>query len=154
MRASAAPHAVPRDAPQAGGPLGPVSPRGGGPFVAAAGGKGAWDVSRAGGGAGGGGGAGAGGGAAAGAAPGDARGEYLKNVLLRYMSTADPAVRERLEAAVCAIMEFTPAETGRVAVRAAPWACFDAPLRSLAARAQAARAAAASATTSLWQRFR
>lgn len=42
--------------------------------------------------------------------------EYLKNILLRYMSSSDAGVRAQMEAALAAIMEFTPAEISRVQV--------------------------------------
>ena len=46
--------------------------------------------------------------------------EYLKNILLRYLSSHDAQVRAQLEAAIAAIMEFTPAEISRVQVRDCP----------------------------------
>lgn len=40
--------------------------------------------------------------------------EYLKNILLRYMTCNDPVVRTQLEAAIAAVMELTPSEISRV----------------------------------------
>lgn len=43
-----------------------------------------------------------------------AKREYLKNVVLRYMTTTDDAVRMQLEAAIAAVLELTPSEMARV----------------------------------------
>jgi len=43
--------------------------------------------------------------------------EYLKNVLMRYMLTSDPAVRVQLESAIAAVMGFSAVEMQRVKVR-------------------------------------
>ena len=40
--------------------------------------------------------------------------EYLKNTLLKYMTTSDVVVRQQLEACIAAVVEFTPSEIQRV----------------------------------------
>lgn len=48
---------------------------------------------------------------------GGTKGQYLRNIVLQYMSAEDDDVRSRLEAALGQILQFTPAEAAAITAR-------------------------------------